>query len=158
MPNVTFRDEGAVKANPMTFVPENLDYSRMDYAHIMRKVLRYRDFSGYVPFMKWPKYPITAIFTCRGCTYNCKTCGGSHYAFKQHDGAEKGGIQVAGAARQGGKGGGEPPEGAHLHHRRSLSERAGVRRRGALPSEEGADKEQLRLRVLQAPDEGARAR
>jgi B12-binding domain/radical SAM domain protein len=89
VPNVTFRDGGAVKANPMTFVPENLDYSRLDYAHIMRKVLRYRDFSGYVPFMKWPKYPITAIFTCRGCTYNCKTCGGSHYAFKQMTGRKR---------------------------------------------------------------------
>ena len=39
--------------------------------------------------MKWPKYPITAIFTCRGCTYNCKTCGGSHYAFKQMTGRKR---------------------------------------------------------------------
>lgn len=89
VPNVTFRDEGQVRANPMGFVPENLDYSRIDYAHIMRKVLRYRDFSGYVPFVKWPKYPITAIFTCRGCTYNCKTCGGSHYAFREMTGRKK---------------------------------------------------------------------
>ncbi len=89
VPNVTFREKGTVTANAMTFVPENLDYSRIDYAHIMRKVVRYRDFSGYVPFIKWPKYPITAIFTCRGCTYNCKTCGGSHYAFKNMTGRKK---------------------------------------------------------------------
>ena len=89
MPNVTFRDKGAIRANETTFVPEDLDYSRIDYRHIMRKVVRYRDFSGYVPFIKWPQYPITAIFTCRGCTYNCKTCGGSHYAFKNMTGRKR---------------------------------------------------------------------
>ena len=89
VPNVTFRDKGAIKANETTFVPEDLDYSRIDYRHIMRKVVRYRDFSGYVPFIKWPQYPITAIFTCRGCTYNCKTCGGSHYAFKNMTGRKR---------------------------------------------------------------------
>ncbi len=87
--NVTYRDRGAVVVNPTTFVPENLDHSRTDYLHIMRKVARYRDFSGYVPFVKWPRYPITAVFTCRGCTYNCKTCGGSHYAFKNMTGRKK---------------------------------------------------------------------
>jgi B12-binding domain/radical SAM domain protein len=89
VPNVTFRSNGNVVANDTTYVPEDLDYSRIDYGHIMRKVVRYRDFFGYVPFVKWPKYPITAIFTCRGCTYNCKTCGGSLYAFKNMTGRKR---------------------------------------------------------------------
>ncbi len=89
VPNVTFRDNGAIKANPITFVPDDLDYSRIDYGHIIRRVTRFRDFSGYVPFIRWPRYPITAIFTCRGCTYNCKTCGGSHSAFKNMAGRKR---------------------------------------------------------------------
>jgi len=89
VPNITYRDKGAVVVNPTTYVPQDLDYSRVDYSHIMRNVVRYRDFSGYVPFINWPKYPITAIFTCRGCTYNCKTCGGSRYAFDNMTGRKR---------------------------------------------------------------------
>jgi B12-binding domain/radical SAM domain protein len=89
VPNITFRDKGVIVENPVTFVPGDLDYSRTDYRHIMRKVVRYRDFAGYVPFINWPRYPITAIFTCRGCNYNCKTCGGSRFAFKNMTGRER---------------------------------------------------------------------
>jgi B12-binding domain/radical SAM domain protein len=89
VPNLTYRERGTVVENPTTFVPEDLDYTRTDYRHIIRKVARYRDFSGYVPFVNWPRYPITAIFTCRGCTYNCKTCGGSHFAFKHMTGRKR---------------------------------------------------------------------
>jgi B12-binding domain/radical SAM domain protein len=89
VPNVTWRNDGNIVSNDTTYVPEGLDHSRTDYGHIMRKVVRYRDFSGYVPFMKWPRYPITAIFTCRGCTYNCKTCGGSRYAFNNMTGRQR---------------------------------------------------------------------
>ena len=32
VPNLSFRDKGAVMVNPLTFVPEDLDYSRTDYA------------------------------------------------------------------------------------------------------------------------------
>lgn len=96
VPNVTFRNSGDIVANDTTFVPTDLDHSRTDYGHIMRKVVRYRDFSGYVPFVKWPTYPITAIFTCRGCTYNCKTCGGSHYAFRNMTGRKKAAFKSPG--------------------------------------------------------------
>ncbi len=89
VPNCTFRDKGKVTANPITFVPDDLNYSHIDYHHIIRKVMRYRDFAGYVPFINWPKYPITAVFTCRGCTYNCKTCGGSRFAFRNMAGRER---------------------------------------------------------------------
>ena len=81
VPNLSFRDEGKIVENPLSFLPQDLNYTRVDYRHIIRKVTRFRDFYGYVPFTNWPTYPITAIFTCRGCTYNCKTCGGSHFAF-----------------------------------------------------------------------------
>jgi B12-binding domain/radical SAM domain protein len=82
VPNVTWKDkDGHIHANPITHVPETLDHIAIDYRHIMQKVWRYRDPVGYEPFTNWFMYPITAVFTCRGCRYNCKTCGGSAKTF-----------------------------------------------------------------------------
>jgi B12-binding domain/radical SAM domain protein len=83
IPNLTYRDKGnAVRANPLTHVPENLDDIAIDYRHIMKKVVRYVDPTGYQPFIDWYTYPVTAVFTCRGCIYHCKTCGGSSQTFR----------------------------------------------------------------------------
>ena len=83
IPNVTWRDEkGEVRINPLTDVPETLDDITIDYRHIMKKVFRYADPTGYQPFVDWYAYPVTAVFTCRGCSYHCKTCGGSARAFR----------------------------------------------------------------------------
>lgn len=82
IPNLTWRDqEGAVRVNPLTHVPGTLDDITIDYRHIMKKVVRYIDPTGYQPFVDWYSYPVTAVFTCRGCTYNCRTCGGSARTF-----------------------------------------------------------------------------
>ncbi len=82
IPNLTWRDEaGHIHSNPITHVPQTLDHIAIDYRHIMQKVWRYRDPVGYQPFINWYMYPITAVFTCRGCRYNCKTCGGSANTF-----------------------------------------------------------------------------
>jgi len=83
IPNLTYRDGGnEIYTNPLNYVPENLDDITIDYRHIMKKVVRYADPTGYQPFVDWYTYPVTAVFTCRGCTYNCKTCGGSSQAFR----------------------------------------------------------------------------
>jgi len=83
IPNLTYRDQGnGIRTNPLTHVPENLDDITIDYQHIMKKVVRYVDPVGYQPFIDWYTYPVTAVFTCRGCLYNCKTCGGSSTAFR----------------------------------------------------------------------------
>ncbi|HVP35724.1 MAG TPA: TIGR04190 family B12-binding domain/radical SAM domain protein [Terriglobales bacterium] len=80
--NLTYKDgDNVVKANPLCFVPENLDGDGLDYAHLFKSVLRDKDLLGYFPFYGWGKYPITAIFTCKGCTQNCTSCGGSSYAY-----------------------------------------------------------------------------
>ncbi|MFC2031412.1 TIGR04190 family B12-binding domain/radical SAM domain protein, partial [Chloroflexota bacterium] len=42
---------------------------------------RYRDLASFVPFKGWLEYPITAALSVRGCTHNCRTCGGSAFAF-----------------------------------------------------------------------------
>jgi len=83
IPNLTYRDGGnGIHVNPITYVPEDLNDITIDYRHIMKKVVRYMDPVGYQPFIDWYSYPVTAVFTCRGCTYHCKTCGGSSRTFR----------------------------------------------------------------------------
>ncbi len=84
IPNLTYRDGGnGIQANPITYVPEDLNDIAIDYRHIMKKVVRFMDPVGYQPFVDWYTYPVTAVFTCRGCTYHCKTCGGSSQTFRK---------------------------------------------------------------------------
>ncbi len=83
IPNLSYRDGGnGVRANPITYVPEDLNDITIDYRHIMKKVVRFMDPVGYQPFIDWYSYPVTAVFTCRGCIYHCKTCGGSSRTFR----------------------------------------------------------------------------
>jgi B12-binding domain/radical SAM domain protein len=83
IPNLTWRDGGnGIQVNSLTYVPENLNDIAIDYQHIMKKVVRYVDPTGYQPFVDWYTYPVTAVFTCRGCLYQCKTCGGSSSTFR----------------------------------------------------------------------------
>jgi len=49
---------------------------------MVRQVLRYRDLASVVPFKGWLKYPVTAVFTGRGCRRNCVFCGGSGKGMK----------------------------------------------------------------------------
>jgi B12-binding domain/radical SAM domain protein len=83
IPNLTYKDNGEIKTNQISYVPEDLNEFSIDYTHIIRSVIKHRDFSGYLPFSDWEKYPITAVFTCRGCTYHCRTCGGSSEAYQE---------------------------------------------------------------------------
>jgi B12-binding domain/radical SAM domain protein len=86
VPNLTWRDNGKVRINPLTHLPADLNAVAIDYGHIMRQVARYRDLSGYIPFTNWFSYPLTAVFSCRGCTHHCKTCGASVQALKGMEG------------------------------------------------------------------------
>ena len=83
VPNLTWRSgANGVQVNPLSYVPETLDDITIDYRHIMKKVVRYADPTGYQPFIDWYSYPVTAAFTCRGCNYHCNTCGGSSLTFR----------------------------------------------------------------------------
>ena len=82
VPNLTYKEKNdEIKMNPFSFVPENLDGDGLDYPHLFKSVLRDKDLLGYFPFYGWGRYPITAIFTCKGCTQNCTSCGGSSFAY-----------------------------------------------------------------------------
>jgi B12-binding domain/radical SAM domain protein len=84
VPNLVWRDsQGGIRENPFSHVPADLDGVMVNhYANTVRSVLRYRDLASYVPFSNWASYPITAVFTCRGCTESCVICGGSAAAFR----------------------------------------------------------------------------
>ncbi len=84
VPNLVWRDsQGRTQENPFAHVPADLNGVMVShYANVVRSVIRYRDLASYVPFRNWLDYPITAVFTCRGCTENCVICGGSGSAFR----------------------------------------------------------------------------
>jgi B12-binding domain/radical SAM domain protein len=82
IPNLTYKENGEVRINPITWIPEDLNQYPLDYSHIIRSVIKHRDLLGTIPFYGWEEYPITAIFTCRGCTHHCGTCGGSQDCYK----------------------------------------------------------------------------
>jgi B12-binding domain/radical SAM domain protein len=90
IPNLTWKTvSGSVVANPLEWVPDDMNDISLDYSFSMRSVIRDRDMMGSVPFKDWLKYPVCASLTCRGCTHDCVTCGGSAYTFREHFGRRK---------------------------------------------------------------------
>jgi len=84
VPNLSWKDRSSVvHHNELSWVLSDLDGIPLDYNYPVKSVIRYRSLSGLVPFSNWKDYPITAVFTCRGCTLNCRSCGGSRYSFKR---------------------------------------------------------------------------
>lgn len=84
IPNLTWRDtDGKTRINPLTNVLPDLNGFIVDFSYVMKKVMRYRDLKGYTPYANWLEYPATAVLNVRGCTHNCKICGGSSYFFKK---------------------------------------------------------------------------
>ncbi|MBN1192620.1 MAG: TIGR04190 family B12-binding domain/radical SAM domain protein [Coriobacteriia bacterium] len=90
IPNLTYTDaSGGVVVNPFTCVPPTFDHVKLDYSYSMRSVIRSRDMLSSLPFKGWLSYPVSASLTCRGCTRNCVTCGGSATAFREHYGRDR---------------------------------------------------------------------
>jgi B12-binding domain/radical SAM domain protein len=90
IPNLTWRDTaGEVHVNPLTYLPEGLGHVMLDYRYVIRAAARDLDLSSYVPFKDWMDYPIMAALSCRGCTQNCVTCGGSASTFKKLHGRSR---------------------------------------------------------------------
>lgn len=82
VPNLTWKakENGRIHENPVSFVPESLDYVNLNPARMIKMVLRYRDLQSVLPFAGWWQNPITAIFTVKGCAHSCVTCGSSQQA------------------------------------------------------------------------------
>jgi len=82
VPNLTWRSgDGGIHVNPLSYVPESLEVFRLDYGEVVKSVVKSLDLTGHLPSEGWLEYPITAVLTCKGCAYNCITCGGSKSAY-----------------------------------------------------------------------------
>jgi len=78
IPNLTWKDGGNVRGNPHTYLPASLDYVDIRPDRVIEMMVRHRDFEGPLPFRGWWRNPIAAVFTVKGCAYECVTCGSSH--------------------------------------------------------------------------------
>jgi B12-binding domain/radical SAM domain protein len=89
IPNLSWRKDGKVMTNPVSHVPDNLDSIKIDYGLIIRKVLRYRDLQGHLPYKNWKANPMSIAVSVRGCTHNCVNCAGSCDSFRSNFGRER---------------------------------------------------------------------
>lgn len=89
IPNLSWKKDGRVKVNPLTHVPDSLDEVLIDYGLMIRKVLRYRDLNGHLPYRNWKSNPMSIAVSVRGCTHNCVNCAGSCDSFASNFGRAK---------------------------------------------------------------------
>ncbi|MBN1678403.1 MAG: TIGR04190 family B12-binding domain/radical SAM domain protein [Candidatus Thermoplasmatota archaeon] len=89
VPNLTWRKDKGVKVNPLTHIPETLDEVVIDYGLMIRKVLRYGDLEGHLPYRNWKSNPMSIAVSVRGCTHNCVNCAGSCDSFAVNFGRSK---------------------------------------------------------------------
>lgn len=85
IPNLTWKKSGKCGYNPLTYVPSDLDEVDIpSYRYTIRSVFKYHNFLDPLPYNGWLQYPNTAVITAKGCTQNCKICGGSNDAYRQN--------------------------------------------------------------------------
>jgi B12-binding domain/radical SAM domain protein len=78
IPNLTWKDSAGIHVNPLSFLPQSLDYVDLRPDLMVEMVMRYRDLESTLPFNGWWNNPITTVFTVKGCAFECVTCGSSH--------------------------------------------------------------------------------
>jgi B12-binding domain/radical SAM domain protein len=80
-PSLTYRtDNNEVQVTPLMKPSENLDefeFTRIDLIEPKTSI-----FNSSIP-------PRGSLIVCRGCLYNCVSCGGSAYSYKKYLGREK---------------------------------------------------------------------
>lgn len=86
VPNLTWRDGTKIRANPLSHVPADLDSIEIDYGLMVRKVLRYMDLEGHLPYKNWKSNPMSIAVSARGCTHNCVNCAGACDSFSRNFG------------------------------------------------------------------------
>ena len=93
--NLTWRrDDGTVVVNPLTFVPDDLDWIDVPaYDFMLHAVFKYRSFRDFLPYLEWLRYPSTMLLNSRGCTFDCAICGGSRSAYEVVVGRKRAGMR-----------------------------------------------------------------
>jgi len=89
VPNLSWRSGEKLNINPLTNIPENLDDVEVDYGLMVRKVLRYMDLGGHLPYKNWKSNPMSIALGVRGCTHNCVNCQGSCDSFARNFGRDR---------------------------------------------------------------------
>jgi B12-binding domain/radical SAM domain protein len=79
--NLTWRDGRRIRVNRLTHVPGTLDHIRLDYRRMVKMVVRSRDLTGHLPYLRWPDSPMTMALPFRGCVHDCLACGGSRRCY-----------------------------------------------------------------------------
>lgn len=77
IPNLAWKEAGRARINPHGYVPTTLDYVDIRPDLVVEMMARYRDLESPLPFHGWWRNPIAAVFTVKGCAYECVTCGSS---------------------------------------------------------------------------------
>ncbi|MGZ7032198.1 MAG: TIGR04190 family B12-binding domain/radical SAM domain protein [Thermoanaerobaculia bacterium] len=85
VPNLTWKDAAsAVHVNVDTSpASPSIDPYSVDLGMMIADVVTRFDFWTSIPFHSYWRHPITAVFTVRGCTHGCVTCGGSRNSFRR---------------------------------------------------------------------------
>jgi B12-binding domain/radical SAM domain protein len=83
--NLTWkRPTGEVVVNPLTFVPDDIDYVNVpDYLYAVMTVFKYRSLEDIAPYARWLRHPTTMLLGARGCSFDCSVCGGSASAYRE---------------------------------------------------------------------------
>jgi B12-binding domain/radical SAM domain protein len=77
IPNLSWRKDGEIRVNPLTFVPKTLDYIDVHPELLIEMAIRYRDVASVLPFNGWLRNPMTMVLPLKGCAFECVTCGSS---------------------------------------------------------------------------------
>ena len=75
--NLSWKDGGRVRTNPLSYIPPNLDDADVRPELLVEMAVRYRDVSGVLPFNGWLANPTTMVLPLKGCAWDCVTCGSS---------------------------------------------------------------------------------
>jgi B12-binding domain/radical SAM domain protein len=77
IPNLSWRRDGEIRVNPLSFIPDSLDYVDVRPELLIEMAIRYRDFASVLPFNGWLRNPTTMVLPLKGCAFDCVTCGSS---------------------------------------------------------------------------------
>jgi len=82
IPNLSWRKNNIVKSNPITNVPETVNFV-IDPKFMLKLIIRDMDIDANLPYRSWLDEPTMPILTSKGCLYNCVKCGGSSECYKR---------------------------------------------------------------------------
>ncbi len=82
IPNLSLRKNNIVKSNPITNVPETINFV-IDPKFMLKLIIRDMDIDANLPYRSWLDEPTMPILTSKGCLYNCVNCGGSNECYKR---------------------------------------------------------------------------